>query len=370
MDRTVLMAARRPTFLLALGIATLIGPGCSRMRTYRAQNSPLPGMPMLGRLNRGAERSPKVLADRGRPGRQADVAWSGTPNTTAPVARLAPPREIAPGSLQPSPARISAPPPLLTEAPKPEPETAKQKAADPAIAQIRALVQAGRDSLAKIGTYQVAMNRQERVGDGLLPAEDVLLSIRREPKAVRLEWPSGPHKGREVLYSAAEPGGMMHINMADSVLPLPKMTMAPDSPMVMKNSRHPITEAGLDAIVDRLDDSVKPHEAGNAGSETLTYGGIVTPAEVGRPCHKITRLTAGGESWTIYLDASSCIPTYVEEVAAGGELLERYAFRDLIADPPALADAAAFDPERRWGGPRGLLGRIAKGADSAEPARR
>jgi hypothetical protein len=361
MDRTVTKTANRFRVCIALGALALLGPGCSRMRTYRAQNSPMPGLPVLGRFSRGTEKPRAELADRARTPRRGDVAWSGNPNTAAPLARLAPPPEPSPGSVPPSPARPVQTPPALAEAPK---------ADNPSIAKLRSLVQAGRESLAKIATYQVAMTRQERVGESLLPAEDVLLSIRREPKSIRLEWPEGAHKGREVLYSAAAGDGMMHINMADSVLPLPKMTLPPDSPMVMKNSRHPITEAGLDAIVDRLDESLKPHETGGANGETLTYDGLVTPPESGRPCHKITRTTAKGETWVIHLDAASCIPNFVQEVAANGELLERYSFRDLTIDPPSLADASAFDPEKRWGGGRGILGRMARGAGTANPATR
>ena len=165
------------------------------------------------------------------------------------------------------------------------------------------MVQNGRTNLGKVQTYQVAMTRQERVGSTLQPSEDVLLSIRREPKAVRLEWPSGSQKGREVLYSASEPGGLMHINMADSARSCPvKMNLATDSPLVMRSSRHPITEAGLDAILDGLDVTLKPHEAGTAANDRLVYEGQVTPPEIGRACDKVTQVNAAkGETWVILL---------------------------------------------------------------------
>ena len=58
---------------------------------------------------------------------------------------------------------------------------------------------------------------------------------------IRLEWREGPHKGREVIYAAGQNAGLMHINMADSLVPVPRMSLAPDSPMVTRTSRHPIT---------------------------------------------------------------------------------------------------------------------------------
>ncbi len=39
------------------------------------------------------------------------------------------------------------------------------------------------------------MQRRERVGGSVLPEEEILLSIRRKPKAVRLEWMNGSSKG-------------------------------------------------------------------------------------------------------------------------------------------------------------------------------
>ena len=51
------------------------------------------------------------------------------------------------------------------------------------------------------------------------PEEEVVLSIRRNPKAVRLEWAKGPSKGREVIYSAAINDRMMYVNSGNSALP-------------------------------------------------------------------------------------------------------------------------------------------------------
>ena len=86
------------------------------------------------------------------------------------------------------------------------------------------------------------------------------MSVRQKPAAVRLEWPEGPHKGREVIYSYDPDGGSMSVNMADSLLPMPRVTMRPDSPMALRKSRHPITEAGFETIVAQLE-STRPKPA-------------------------------------------------------------------------------------------------------------
>ncbi len=124
--------------------------------------------------------------------------------------------------------------------------------ADDPIAKIADLVAAGRSQLEKVTTYQVLMHRQERVGNEILPAEEVVLSIRRDPKAVRLEWRSGKSRGREVLYSTKETSGQLQIYTPGSLIP--RMTLAPDSPLVLRSSRHPITEAGFDGILAKPGD--------------------------------------------------------------------------------------------------------------------
>ncbi len=216
-------------------------------------------------------------------------------------------------------------------------------------------------------SYQVTLNRQDRVGQTLQEPEEVVLSIRREPKAVRLEWPTGPHKGREVLYLASEDDGrFMHINAADSVIPVPPLKMPVDSPMVMSNARHPITEAGFDTVIGNLEKTLVATRAGDPSRGTLRYAGLENPGPLPRPCHKLTRVTPSGETWQIYVDPETKLPAMVEATAANGDLLERYVFSNPRIDLPELASADAFDPARRWGGARGgLLHRLARSGPAA-----
>lgn len=378
MDRTK-TSGRRWILLLLLGTLLLSGPACSRMKTIRAQDSPLPGLPLIGKKLRGAK-ARLAWAGQSQPQGDGSVAWSGPPRDGRPAAIAGKPRESKPAPpLADAPLVASNRPNVAAPIASPRDDTPKDAAPadskladapapDPGLERIRTLVDDGRARLAKLSTYQVAMNRRERVNGTLTPVEDVLLSIRRQPLGVRLEWPAGPHKGREVIYSASTPNALLHINMADSVIPMPRMSLAPDSPMVMKNSRHPITEAGLDTIMANLDAPLKAQEAGTPNGEKFTYDGLVTPPEVGRPCHKITRVTAKGEVWVIALDQATSLPALVQESAANGDLLEKYVIGPIQADPPALADASAFNPDARWGAPKGLFGRLTQGGAAASPA--
>lgn len=222
------------------------------------------------------------------------------------------------------------------------------------------LVKAARMKVNSLNSYKVAMNRQERLGDNLPAAEDVILSVRREPKSVRLEWPTGPTKGREVIFTAAD--GQLHVHTPGALIP--RVDISPDNPLVARNSRHPITEAGFDTIVANLEASLTgPVEA------RMKYEGKETPEGFAKACHKLTKGTPEGGKWLVYLDNETKLPALVQEVGPGGELQEKYIFKDVEANPAELLAANAFDPDARWGKSAvGMLSRLARGAGPANPA--
>jgi hypothetical protein len=345
---------------VAVLFAAIAGPmsGCAHIPGLRGHDAPAIGSaggstvdPYLAHHGTKPKGESAALAsvepEGGHPStRTADAMTSGDGGGSGLV-----PTEVV--SLGSPVALPTANHPGPSPSPSPAPADEPRDDVNSVIARAHAAVEA-------MTTYQVAINRQERVGDALLPAEDVRLSVRRAPKAVRLEWPTGTHKGREVLYSASESGGLLHVHMGDSIVPVPDLSLSPDSPMVMKNSRHPITEAGFDALVATL-------EHATPGAST-TYLGVETPPDLGRACHTIERRNAAGETWLFYLDAQTSLPAMVVGTSKSGELLERYLFRDVKPDLPELASADAFDPSKRWGSSvaSGLLGRLARSAGDAK----
>jgi hypothetical protein len=395
MDRSAKAPTSRAWIWVGLA-ACLADLGCARDGSFRMPNNPLP---MLGLREKILGHSPPIAGpdlyaeelQRRQGSAGAALAANGSESDGPYSRRLrrggAPNLGDAPASpgslaLDPLPSDVALLPPITSPgqsdassawsppattsslaAPvdrKPDAPKDDQASSGSSAAAIRTLVEAGRGRLANVGNYQVHLNRQEQVGGALQAAEDVVLSIRSDPRAVRLEWREGPHKGREVLYSAAEPT-FMHIKMADLAVPLPPMRMALDSPKVRDSSRHPITEAGLDAILQRIEESLAVAEKGSPDADRLTCTGPETPDGVDRPCHKITRVTPNGETWVVDLDAQTALPVVVQANAANGDLLERYVFRDLKTDLPDLASASAFDPAARWGhGGGGLLSRLAR----------
>ena len=229
--------------------------------------------------------------------------------------------------------------------------------------KLQDVLAASKKRLAGLSTYQVKITRTERVGNALQPEEEVLLSIRRKPKAVRLEWTNGPNKGREVIYSAAINDRTMYVNSGNSALPLPRMSIAVDSPLALRNSRHPITEAGFDTILDNLFKFLEPQTTAVASDGKLIYKGIEQPKELDRPCYVVERVTPKGETWKVHLDTKTLMPAMVSAVqTSSGELIEQYTYRNLTPNPGELASNDAFDPDKRWGESKGWLSRIARSA--------
>jgi hypothetical protein len=223
------------------------------------------------------------------------------------------------------------------------------------------LAQAER-KLRSLATYQVKITRQERVQGRLEPEEDIILSIRSEPKAVRLEWSSGPSKGREVIYSRALDPGMIFVHQPGAALVVPSMKISVDSPLVTRNSRHSITEAGLDTILANMQGSQASSDKRQSQRGELVYQALETAPGLDQPCHHFVRHAAGGETWNVYLDSRSLLPRLVVAHDAAGQLIERYVYREIRENPAELALAGSFDPENRWGASQGLFSRLARAA--------
>jgi hypothetical protein len=228
--------------------------------------------------------------------------------------------------------------------------------------------------LEALNTYQVKITRTERIGDRLQPEEEILLSVRRDPKAVRLEWISGPNKGREVIYSTALDQRMLFVHTPSSVIPIPTMRIPVDSPLVTRNSRHSITEAGFDSVVNSLRPAVREDPPAQRDQNPYVYQGLQVPPGLDQRSHKFTRRSPSGETWSVYLDRRTKLPCMAVGVDAHGSLLERDIYQGMRENPADLASADAFDPDRRWGDAKSILSRFTRiptgsaASSSAHPA--
>jgi hypothetical protein len=241
------------------------------------------------------------------------------------------------------------------------PARPQPRPSSPATVDARSILAKSEAKLGSLATYQVKMSRVERVDGRLQPEEEVVLSVHRQPKEVRLQWASGPSQGREVIYSTRVDDRSLFVHMPRSAIPLPTMKMAIDSPMVTRSSRHSIKEAGFDTIIANLRNSVDQVDAANTAQGRAAYRGIEKPPGIDRPSHVFTRRSPGGETWTVFIDAKTLLPSMVVAKDSSGQLDEKYVYHEVSENPVELAAADAFDPDRRWGQSGGLLSRFARG---------
>jgi hypothetical protein len=155
----------------------------------------------------------------------------------------------------------------------------------------------------------------------------------------------------------------MYVNMGNSALPISRMSIAVDSPLALRNSRHPITEAGFDTIFENLASRETPEPVTSTGTGKLEYKGIKRPKGADQDCHLLERVSPRGETWQVYLDIKTLMPAVVVAFrSSGGELIERYTYKNLKANLSELTDVAAFDPDKRWGESKSWLSRLARTA--------
>lgn len=354
---------RRGPSLWVIAIASCLG--CAGPRSGIRESPAMLGQqddPSLA-LARAKTRPGAIVASPGR--LVATPAPRLAPDTVRTTAR---PASGGAGRARPVAIALVAPPtanadPTTDEQPGrmvTSPKTPRSpEAAEPDAPTLESVIALARSRVDALESYRVKLDRRERVGEALTPPESLILSIHRSPQAVRLEWPSGPDQGRDVIYRSPEAGGDGKLHIKTGKALLGRITLPLDNPLIARSGRHPITEAGFDSPVATMEHALKLQRAGAPEAGRFAYEGRGA-GPGGRPCDKITRRLPNGENWLVQLDASTHLPALVRGVDANGQLLEEYTFSDPILNPTILASADAFDPDRCWGPSGGLFNRMAR----------
>jgi len=124
--------------------------------------------------------------------------------------------------------------------------------ADPVYDALKLKVQQleqGRKFLQETPDYTAVFSKQELVGGELLDLQDIYLKCRHQPFSVYLRWLSGD-EGREVLYTDGANNGEMLVHGGGWKARLPSLSISPNSPLAMAESRYPVTKAGILGTVE------------------------------------------------------------------------------------------------------------------------
>src|SRR3989442_3018146 len=109
---------------------------------------------------------------------------------------------------------------------------------------------------ARVQSYTARFVRQE-VADGTLrPRAEALLKFQR-PGRIYLRWAAGRPAGREILFVPGQNGGRMLVREPGLLASLATIVMAPDSPRVLEESRHPVTDIGIGRLIGLILDNAR-----------------------------------------------------------------------------------------------------------------
>jgi hypothetical protein len=197
----------------------------------------------------------------------------------------------------------------------------------------------------------------------------MLFKFRKEPWSVYFKWLGETGKGREVVFVKGQHGSQIHTLLAAGDHPLKpagsRMALAPDSIFVRMASRHPVTEAGIGASVDRLVTLLSAIERGDTRRGTLTDLGTLSRPDFAAPLAVVEHsfpagvdasLPRGGKR--LYgFDLESHLPVLVTARDDKGQEVEYYRYDRL--QYPVKLDSDDFDPDKLWSRPA-APGRMAK----------
>jgi hypothetical protein len=226
---------------------------------------------------------------------------------------------------------------------------------------VRQLYQTARTRFATVDSYIVRLTRREQVKDKLNPEEVILFKFRKEPWSVHLKWLGKEGQGREVVYVKGRYEGKLHTLLAaGDVFLMPagkRMALSPDNLLVRSACRHPITEAGIGASIDRIGSILAGVERGDprmgrltvlAGVKRPEFDQAVAAIEHDLPPGLDPSLPKGGRR-TWFFDPELKLPMLIAATDERGREVEYYRY-DRLQYPVNLQDSD-FDPDLLWGKP-------------------
>jgi hypothetical protein len=135
--------------------------------------------------------------------------------------------------------------------------------------------------LAGLPGYTATFSKQEVVADELTDEQVMQVKIRHEPFSVYMKWVTG-HKGRQLLYVKGQNANRMLVKLGGWKKKLPALKLDPSGSMAMKESRYPITKAGL---LELVRESLAIRRGDLARSEGIRCRLIENQEFDGRPCY-------------------------------------------------------------------------------------
>ena len=113
------------------------------------------------------------------------------------------------------------------------------------------LIEKGVEFLKGMPDYTALFAKRELVDGVMLDEQTISIKVRHQPFSVYMKW-NDYDVGREVLYVDGINNGNMLVHAGGWKARLPALLMSPDSTLALKESRHPVTKAGLLALANTI----------------------------------------------------------------------------------------------------------------------
>lgn len=114
------------------------------------------------------------------------------------------------------------------------------------------ILRADQDALRSVEGYTALFKKRERIRGVLRNEETLEMKVRCRPFSVYFKFRT-PEAGKEVVYSEGRHDNHVIAHGAGfSRLLIPRLKVSPTHPLALADSRHPVTEAGLHKLVDKL----------------------------------------------------------------------------------------------------------------------
>ncbi len=187
---------------------------------------------------------------------------------------------------------------------------------------------------------------------GKLGAEQTLaMKVRNRPFAIYLKFLSG-HPGKEVVYAEGHHDNKVIAHNGDWTRKIiPRLAVEPDSALALADTRHPVTEAGLVHLINKLL-NFRKMDMGDADAQTILDRTTDADGKVWLRSVHIHNVADGSRPFArveVLYDPATRYPLRIFNYDWPGpghsgelELAERYAYDDLKLDAPLTP--TDFDP--------------------------
>lgn len=382
-ERLVIPNLRFWSLLLVTGLLV----GCGQMRQSIVRTPPPNQEPELWKDSIAQPRSGAPRAG-GSGVRTANVAPPGVQRSADSPASSALPEQAEAASIQqtehlahahaggtlgrdgtdlPPPNRILDP--IVAESPTSPADTASEQQVeketlaptnlqDPAenLAFTRQIVARSMQFYQENPKFTCRLTRRERVNGKLMPMELMVMSFRLDPRSVYYKWLDDTNAGRELVYVDGQNDGKIITlgGKSDFLMTGKRVKVDPTGILARNNGRYPITESGMDRMMERLGGQLADLAQGNKVHGEIRYMGVASRPEYAEPLDYVVHYippkvdkafpVGGVRHW--YFDRKTSRLVLLHADDSRGEFLEYYLF-DRFLPNPALEDQD-FDPDVLW----------------------